>query len=379
MSSQILHDNYLEDSAFAEIEVSSELAGFPATNTYEYTRRTKIWRTSGHFEVKAGANTIIFQETIGVNLTATVAVGHYATFATFAAAVKAALEVPGTPTYTVSQDSTTKKIKIASNGATLRLMWTNPSSAGMAAVLGFSTAADDINATTYTADFLRTMTDEYFFIDFGMAVNPDAVVVSWRTDERTKISGVAVVTLSASYTNNFVSPPYVANLVKTDYGFSINKGLSTNDGISPSAYRFWRIQIADPSNPYGQIDIGSIFMGKWMNFERGKIQFPFNMNYQTGSVSQITEGGQALGQKKYTTRSFNAEWFGLTQSEKDLVDEFVYEVSTTKPFYIMLDSGTVLSESPEKSLLYCRLSDPPEWTMDFPGVYSCSMSLREDL
>ena len=379
MSSQILAYNYLAEATVAEVDASSETAGFPVENVYNYTRRSKVWRSSGHFEVKTGLNKIIFQESIGVDLTAEVVVGHYETFALFAAAVKAALELVGANTYTITQDSTTKKIKIASNGATLRLIWTDSDSATMAGILGFSTAADDIGATTYTADILKTSSEEYILIDFGMAVNPDAVVISWRTDEQTKISGLATVTLKASFTNSLDSAPYSQTLTKTDYGYFIKKSSESDDGISDTPYRFWKISITDSTNPYGYIDIGSVFIGKWMNFTRGRIQFPFTMGYETGSTKSVTDGGQILAQNKYSTRRFSVDWFGLTQSEKQMIDEFSREVSTTSPFYLMLDSGTVVSDSTEKSLVYCSFEDMPSWTMDFPGVFSCDMSLREEI
>lgn len=379
MSSQILAYNYLDGATVADIEASSEAAGFPVENVYNYTRRTKVWRSSGHFEVKTGANKIVFQESIGVDLTAEVTAGHYASFSLLATAIKAAFEAPGANTYTITQDATTKKIKIASSGGTFRLIWTNVNSAGMAALLGFSTAADDIGATTYTADILKTSSEEYILIDFGMAVNPDAIVVSWRTDEQTKISGLATVTLKASFTNSLDSAPYSQTLTKTDYGYFIKKSSESEDGISDTPYRFWKISITDSTNPYGYIDIGSVFIGKWMNFTRGRVQFPFTMNYETGSTKSVTDGGQVVAQKKYSTRSFTADWFGLTQAEKELVDEFAREVSTSSPFYFMLDSGTVVSDSTEKSLVYCRFESMPSWTMDFPGVFSCDMQLREDI
>ena len=212
-----------------------------------------------------------------------------------------------------------------------------------------------------------------------MAVNPDAVVVSWRSDEAVKISASAIVRLRANLTNNMTSSPFNETMTKTDYAFFTKKTLLTDDGLAPIAYRFWQIEIEDPTNPLGYFDIGSVFIGDWMNFERGRVQFPQSVDYETGSNKQVTEGGSVIARKKYTTRTLSASWFGLTQAEKELVDEFNYEVSSALPFYLMLDSGTVVSDSVEKSLLYCRYDSPPSWTMDFPGVYSLDMQIREEI
>lgn len=70
-----------------------------------------------------------------------------------AAGLKAVLDGNATlsQTYTVTFDETTRKFTIAHGGATLSLHWSHANST-IEATIGFSDAADDTGATTYTAD-----------------------------------------------------------------------------------------------------------------------------------------------------------------------------------------------------------------------------------
>lgn len=380
MTSQILSRNYSNSSLVADVSVTSERAGFPKENVINFTRRTKVWRSGGHFEVVSGANTISFEETAATPLTATVATGSYESFALLAAAIKTALEDAGASTYTVTQDATTLKAKIASNGVggggIFTLRWTSAS--GIGTILGYNTASNDTGALTYTADTLRISTGEYFIYDFGIPLNPSAVVVSWRQDEPSSLNETAVLTVQGNYTNNFSVSAFTGTANKTDYGFFIKKE-DGSEGLAPNAQRYWKISFDDVDNPNGYIEIGSIFIGEFIDFSRGQIQIPFSSSWEDGSLRQITDGGQVLTNQKYLTRTFSAEWFGLTRAEKEAFDEFFEEVRTAEPFYIMLDPNTVLGSTVERYVVFCRFEGVPSWSMEFPGVYTLSASFREDI
>lgn len=381
MSSQILTDNFLASDRVASITVSSEETLFPASNTYEFKRRSSIWTTKGAFEVFSGSNTIIFRETTGVDITATITPGKYGTPNDMFVAVLSAIDFAGASTYNGSYNTTTKLFNFNSDlsggGGIFEIYWTNPQSLAMADLLGF--IADDTGSSTYFSDEIRIMSAEFLEIDFGMSANPDAIVVSWRSDEVVALSEDATLLIEANHTNSFSSPSFSLELPKNDYAFFTSKASTTLQGLADAPYRFWRLSIKDKANPVGSISIGSVFIGDWTNFDRGQIQMPFSMQYVTGSKKSTTDGGSIIGRKKYTLRSFDAEWFGLNQNEKEILDEFNNTVSTVSPFYILLDSNNVLDSITERSLMYVRYESQAEWTMDFPGTFSAKMSLREEI
>ena len=83
-------------------------------------------------------------------LTATLVHGAYATQAALALAVKAALDLAGDSTYTVTYSGTLLTFTLASNGSVFRILWASGTHNAVAAdtLLGF--AADKTGALTYT-------------------------------------------------------------------------------------------------------------------------------------------------------------------------------------------------------------------------------------
>jgi hypothetical protein len=379
--SQFLAFNYADESVIAELTASSAAIGFPVSNLVGSTRRTKVWRSGGYFNIEAGKNLIVFEETAATPLTATVVADEYESFDDLAAAIKTALEAVGSSTYTVTQDPVTLKAFIESDGTggggIFNILWTFEPDLGQ--TLGFDTTSNDTGSLEYLADSLRISTGEFFLFDFGMGLNPDAIVVSWRQDELNTLLETAILNVKANHTNNFATVIYEENTAKTDYGFLIRKQNATDQGIAPSPLRFWKLTIEDLDNTTGFIELGSIFIGDFIGFTRGAIQFPFSASWDDGTLKTQTDGGQVFNQQRYMTRTFTAEFFALTKEEKAAFDEFFYEVRTGKPFYFLVDPNQVIETSVEKSLYYCRFASTPSWKLERPGVFSLSCQLREDI
>lgn len=381
MTTQILSRNYSNSELVAGLTASSEASGFPKENVTDFVRRTKVWRSGGHYRVVSGSNTIVFEETAATPLTATITPGSYASFALLATEIKTQLEAEGGSTYTITQDTTTLKAKIASNGSggggIFNINWTDAT--GIGSILGYNTTVNDTGSLTYTADSLKISTGEFFIYDFGIPLNPDAIVVSWRQDEINSINETAVLSVKGNYTNNFDgSVGYSGQTNKTDFGFYLQKG-SSNEGLATTAFRYWKLEIIDTDNPTGFIEIGSIFIGEFIDFVRGQVQFPFSSSWEDGSIKQTTDSGQIVSNQKYLTRVFDAEWFALTRSEKEEFDEFFQEVKTADPFYLMLDPNQVIGSTVEQNVIFVRFNSVPKWTMEFPGIFSVSASFREDI
>ncbi len=109
MGTRIFNNNF---SDLATITSSSEQTAFPLTNAFNAQRRSRVWRSNGYFNITSSNNTIVFRESVGVDLTATVAIGVYTSRTAFFAAIKTALEAVGAGTYTISEDASTLKTVI---------------------------------------------------------------------------------------------------------------------------------------------------------------------------------------------------------------------------------------------------------------------------
>lgn len=89
----------------------------------------------------------------GSELTAVLAVGSYS-FSELPTIIKTAFDAVGSDIYTITQNRSTRKITIASDGATLNLLSNTGSQVGTStwSLLGFDTSADQTGATSYEGD-----------------------------------------------------------------------------------------------------------------------------------------------------------------------------------------------------------------------------------
>lgn len=378
MSVRILYENYLDPDIISNSFVSSEQSAFPVSNAYNKQRRSKVYRSNGYWEITADNNVLIFEETSGTPLTATVAEDEYVSFTTFAAALKTALEATGASTYTITQDTNTKKIKIQSDGSggagILNLKTTNVLST-LAPVIGFDTAIDRTGSLTYTADALRISTSEWLKWDFGISTNPKAFVLIGPRNKPIKITPSAILTLQGNETDTWDSPTYEQTLTYNDQAII----LMNKTGIHTEALRYWRLLIEDNANSLGFVEIGAVYLGNILETTRGAAQFPFRSKYVDRSNTVFSEGGQTFSDIREKTQEFDLEWFGLTVSECEQFDALFNEVGTSIPFFIVYDPTPAFSSSVNFATRFVKFSSEPSFDLVSPGNFSASWQLREEL
>lgn len=376
---RILHQNWL-DQANA-LSISSADASFPFANLQDGLRRTKLWRSAGHWEVISGSNTIVFEETAATPLTATIAAGDYSSSSAFFAAVKAALEAAGGSVYTVAADPTTGKVKITSDGAggggILNLLWTDGGSAAMAAMLGFSTAADDTGALTYTADLLRIMTDEWVKFDLGMAGNPKAFALIAERNLPLRIQSTATIEIEGNGTDVWTAPEFQQTVT---YDSEILALLNEN-GFHTDELRYWRMRIRDLDNPLQYIDAGYIYLGDTLVHANGAAQFPLGITQRDANRIQVSETGQIFADQYPDSRSseFELNWSFLTKDEKEDVEQFFEEVGRHTPWFVSLDSDAAFGTAFQRNMKYVRWTDEPSFSLFRPNKFRMTMRLREVL
>lgn len=381
MTVLLMNTNYVDSDTLTSATASSADTSFPVTNLYNSFRRSKVWRSAGQWEITSSNNVIIFRETAAVDLTATIAIADYSTTATFLAAIKTALEAAGGSVYTVTQDSTSKKINIASDGAggggLLELMWTDVLSIA-AATLGYSTGADDTGGLTYTADDLKIHTSESIVFDFGVASNPYAFALVGPRNDPLGISSSATFKLQGNETDAWTSPSYDQTLTVYDDVISVFKA-SADAGLHTSALRYWRIYIEDVSNSNNYVEFGSVFLGQYFEPVRGRVQFPFTSSFVDFSKNTTTISGSKIGEKRNQTEKFNLKWFGLTIADKETLDDHFADVGEANPFFISLDPNAEFSSDARLYVRNVKYSSPPSYSLPSPGVFSYTMPLEEEI
>jgi hypothetical protein len=120
----------------------------------------------GHYNpirIQAADAYIDFNETGPTLRAASVEVKVYRTPHELAAALAAAMNAVATDTITVTYSDSTGKFTIASSGALLELLWNTGANTAntIGDKIGFSTAADDTGAVTYTSDNAQDWSSPY--------------------------------------------------------------------------------------------------------------------------------------------------------------------------------------------------------------------------
>lgn len=375
----VLKQNYADADLLVSQTFSSQLTIAPATNVLAKTRRTKVWRTAGYWNITSSNNVLKFKETsAGTLLTATIAVAQYLTDATFLAAIKAALEVNGDSTYTVIRDVTTKKIKITSNGSggggVFQLFCTDVGFTA-ASILGFSTGSDLTGALFYIADVLKIHTSEWIRWDLGTSSNVQAFIAIGLQNEGLQLSSSAIVTIMGNTTDAWDTPQFSQTLDWNEDAI----GAFNMDGFFPSGLRYWKMEIEDPSNPDGFLELSNIYLGEIYTTTQGAVQFPLQTDFIDVSKTEYSETGVGFSNTIQQTNQYTLPWYALTKIENEELEEFIKIFGTSYPFFISLDPGAIFSSSVGKWIKYCRFSSQPTGKLELPNLFSMSWVLREEL
>jgi hypothetical protein len=375
----LLYSNYLDTEVIAASSVSSEATGNPVSNLYDKYKRYKTWRSAGYWEVASGSNTIVFRETVGVNLTATIAVANYTTDAIFLAAIKTALDAAGDSTYTVTRNSTSQKLVITSNGVggggIFQIYFSTGSAIAFGAAVGFDTSTSRTGALTYTADLVKIHSYEYLKWDFGTDSNPKAFVLTSARNQTLKISSSAQVILQGNETDAWTSPSYTQTLaydVNTYFQFD-------SDGLHTSALRFWRLKIIDPSNINGYVEAATVYLGNAYAPDSGRAQFPFSTELVDLSDVIYSENGVAFTDRKPQTEKFNVTWKFVKKDEVAIFKTIFAKFGKFRPLFVAFDPDAAFSNSSNSYVRWVRFESEPNFNLETATFWGSRMELREEI
>jgi len=373
----ILDNNYIDEDRLNDYDVSSEKTGYEGTNTFNEKNRSRSWRSDGYWNITSSNNTIVFRETTGVDLTATVATGEYRTHDSFATVIRDALEAGGASSYRVGVDPSTYRWEISSDGlgggGIFELMWTSDTVFGD--LIGFDTTSDDTGALSYIADSLKITENEFIVFDMGISCNPTAFVLLGNRNSPIAISPGATIKIQGSETDVWTSPSYEATISYNSRAFFKFDA----DGFHSDPLRFWRVSISDLTNANRYIEVNSLFLGEHLSVSRGAVQFPFRGTMLDLSKTSISENGQTFTDIHPQSESWELQWFGLTIDDKEQMDLFFENYGTHSPFFVSMDREQVLSSEPEYYVRYVKRTAEPRYELISPGVYNLTMTIREEL
>lgn len=373
----VCNANYIDVAAY--VFEGSENAIYPAENAFNLNKRKKVYRTGGYWDLRFVDTTIVFRESVGVDLTATIVAAEYSDTATFLLAIEAALEAAGASNYSVTLAGS-GKITIASDGAggggILQLMWTDSASADMADILGFDTASNSTGALSYVADILRIHTNEQIIFDLGFPSNPKAFVAVGERNLPLKISPNAVVKIQGNHTNTFTTPAVDLTVNYEDFALA----RWDVDGLGGvNSYRYWRFYIEDKSNVRQYLEFNAIYLGDMHDATRGCVVFPLETNKIDNSQIIFSEHGQAFAREIPKSQIVRLGWEVLTKDEVESLNEHWENVGLTQSFFVILDLQEAFTTQKEKSVMLVKFDSEISTRLVSPNNFQMAWQLREQL
>jgi hypothetical protein len=319
-----------------EINATSENVNFPASNlSSEF--RSKVWRSSGFYEITTSNNKINFKESaMGAELTATLAIGEYSV-STLALEIKNALESVGTETYAVSFGSGTGKWTIAHAGSYLDLLFSTGSDGATSIrnTIGFG-VNDYSGGVSYVGAFVALHTSERIVFDLQTSEEIDTFAILFDPKRGIQLSESATITLKASHSDSWAAP-VLSQSVSIDENLSI----VTHFFTTAQEFRYWCIEIVDPKNPNLYVEIGTVVLGLSEVLERA----PDNgFSYSIADKSKLdrTEYGHVYADifPMQKTLSFT---FGIFEySQVQLMEQIFNRVGGNKPIFVALDTSEMI-------------------------------------
>lgn len=367
---RILDYNYPFKSN-VDVSASSSNAEFPSSNLTK-TFRSKVWRSSGNYEITSTNNLIDFKESGGGSeLTATLTEGRY-TASELATHIKSELESASANarTYTVTHSSVTGKFTIQGQVFLSLLFSTGTNAAGSARnVLGYGTN-DFTGNTSYTSPSASFHTDEWVLIDLKSAEEIDTFAVVFDPRFGIKLSENAVVTLQANSADSWDTPLYSQALSIDNTWSSIFLYLT-----AAQEYRFWRLKIVDSQNAYGYIELGTIMLGKSRDIGR----CPDN-GFTLGIIDQTKIDKNAYGNvyadlypiKKTLSFDFNI----IDYDTKKSIEESYTLAGVHTPILVSLDPNETLFDK-DDFLIYGKYDKDIQYKHVVRSYFSTGIQIEE--
>jgi hypothetical protein len=202
------------------------------------------------------------------------------------------------------------------------------------------------------------------------AIDSFAMIFNPMEGEGIKFSESAVITLKGSATNSWTSP-----------GVSVTPSLNnTYDAITyffsaPQTYRYWAIEIQDPLNGYGYLEVSKVLLTKATQLG----QLPeAGLQDAVSDLSKVAETayGHRYSDLYPNRRQFDFSYVALTEADTKTLQEIHKRVGAIVPIGVCLDPTETLFEA-QRFFLYGYLPDSHGFSNRFYSFFDSTLKLLE--
>ena len=289
------------------------------TNGASATANYVSTSTWGRFEIySSGArqnNRIYYND--GSARTATLSAGVYNLRALLAEAKYQMDSTSGVTNYGARFDEATMKWILDKGSGTFTL------STGAGSFLptagNFTTGSA---ASSFTALAVAVMNFEEIIIDCGVATQSTMWMITGHN-----FSAAAAVRIQANASNSWGAPSF-------DFAFPTITSFMINyadiESITAPNYRWYRLEISDPTNPDFYVSVGRLWAGTYItlshNMDSGSSYGPYSR-----SESGKTESGNTVGNRKGQGKRGKFVFKGLTDADKANLDSTFGSIDVLNP------------------------------------------------
>jgi hypothetical protein len=365
MAVKILYKDYWSRGTI--LAKSSQHPQFPVEDS-QVDVLTQAWCTrygtgSGNdtFVISATTKYINFNEG-GAEKTATLTTGTY-NGATLAAEIQTQLRAAGTVNYTATYDEATAKFTFTSPSGTFQILWNTGTNKAtdISDVCGFSDAANDTGALTYTSDSRRIHYPKaYADIDLLSAVALDGFFIGNHN-----ISSAATIELigadDSAFTTNVVTET-VTWAATNIYGlFSATR-----------TKRYWRLSVQDPTNTNAYIQVGRLFLAPAWTLSRGVAMSGSNEGVEDITEIEESDSRDIYGQEFPIVDILVYPFTGMYEADKTEYLAMQKECGVSKFYVIIFDST-----APATSGKFGKNIDLPPVEPEAKDYFNFTINFRE--
>lgn len=353
------------------LSASSSDSSFPVSNLSHFFR-SKVWRSNqyGHFTI-GPTNKFIDFDIGGSDLLSTLIEGEY-TAQTLATHIAAKMTASAGTTISCSYSTSTNKFTISKASGTLNLLWDSGANTAnsVGSSIGFDVTSDDTGSLSYSSGQTVLHTEEWVQIDTLSTESIDTFAIVFDPSFGNKFSEEAVIKLQANATANFYSPAVNQTLT-----YDNDRGIYSHIFTTDQEYRYWRVSIVDPHNPYGYVELGKIILGKSSQPARDpEIGFSYKMLDQ--SVNEENSYGIAYSDIYPLRQEIELTFKLLNESDLDTLTSIYTRVGSTVPIAVFVDAQGQIFDK-DRFFIYGKLGNEMAFKHIVRNYFDHTMRITE--
>lgn len=339
MSLRLKYANFITDAptdpadplynVLPTLAASSENNALPVQNLRDH-RITKVWRSGQYWTISITPGFENFRINFtegGVARVASVAAGTYITGTLMASAVQTAMSAAAvTNTYTVTYSTSTRKFTIARSGgaAAFEIQWATGADKyrSIGPSIGYSDAADDTGATTYTSDFASRTGRRFVGVDLGSAKIPTYCEVIGHN-----LTSAGTIRIQSSSSSSFTSLTLDQTLSPSA------SGLTRVGYFVTTARQYWRLVVDDIDNPAGFAELGYWGLGTYVEAAQNISRAFTRELVHLSSVTTAMDGAHHRDQRP-ARWSFGVSWAGLSDANRAVLEALFQAAPHGRAFFI---------------------------------------------